>query len=137
MAPVAVATIASSMILMYVFFLKKIPKNYDTKLVDIISTGSTSISRGMLKVCLGTLVAIDVGYVAASLFRVPVSVVICSGAVFLLAVYLSSLKGEVVRGERKGLIGLAKDINWDIVLESRSYWRLRWCPRTRCLRLWV
>ncbi len=116
MAPVAVATIASSMLLLYVFFHKKIPKTYDTKLVDIISTGSTPISRGMLKVCLGTLVAIDVGYVAASLFRVPVSVVICSGAVFLLAVYLMSLNGEVVRGERKGLIGLAKDINWDIVL---------------------
>ncbi|MCW3983236.1 MAG: SLC13 family permease [Candidatus Bathyarchaeota archaeon] len=116
MAPVAVATIASSMLLVYVFFRKKIPKTYDTKLVDIISTGSTPISRRMLKVCLGTLVAIDVGYVAASLFRIPVSVVICSGAVFLLAVYLADLKGEVVRGERKGLVGLAKDINWDIVL---------------------
>jgi arsenical pump membrane protein len=29
---------------------------------------------------------------------------------------LASLNGEIIRGERKGLKGLAKDINWDIVL---------------------
>jgi arsenical pump membrane protein len=57
-----------------------------------------------------------VGYVAASLFRVPVSFVICSGAVFLAAVYLASLNGEIIRGERKGLKALARSINWDIVL---------------------
>jgi arsenical pump membrane protein len=116
MAPVAVATIASSLLLVYLFFRKKIPKTYDAKLVDILSAGSVPISRGMLSVCLGTLVAIDVGYLVASLYRIPVSVVICSGAVFLLAVYLASLNGEIIRGERKGLKGLAKDINWDIVL---------------------
>jgi len=29
---------------------------------------------------------------------------------------MASLNGEIVRGERKGLKGLAQDINWDIVL---------------------
>jgi arsenical pump membrane protein len=29
---------------------------------------------------------------------------------------LTSLNGEIIRGERKGLKGLARDINWDIVL---------------------
>ncbi len=115
MAPIAVATITSSMLLVYVFFRKKIPKAYDAKLVDILAW-STPIKPSLLKVCIATLVAIDVGYVAASLARIPVSLVICSGAVFLLAVYMASLNGEIIRGERKGLKGLARDINWDIVL---------------------
>ncbi len=116
MAPIAVATIASSMLLVYVFFRKKIPKSYDAALVDTLAASSTPISRNLLKISLATLIAIDVGYVAASLCRIPVSLVICSGAIFLLAVYMASLNGEIVRGERKGLKGLARDINWDIVL---------------------
>lgn len=115
MGPVAVVTILSSLLLVYAFFYKKIPKSYDAKLVDILAW-STPIKPNLLKVCLATLVAIDVGYVAASLAMVPVSIVICSGALFLLVVYMSSLNGEIVRGERKGLRGLAQDINWDIVL---------------------
>jgi arsenical pump membrane protein len=116
MAPIAVATIATSMLVVYAFFRKKIPKVYDTKIVDILASGSTPINRTLLKVSLVTLVAIDVGYLVASLYRIPVSMVICSGAIFLLAVYITSLNGEIVRGERKGLKGLARDINWDIVL---------------------
>ena len=83
--------------------------------VDILSMVN-AIKPRLLKVCLATLVAIDVGYVAASLARIPVSLVICSGAIFLLAVYMANLNGEIIRGEHKGLKGLAKDINWDIVL---------------------
>lgn len=116
MGPIAIATIASSMLLVYAFFRKKIPKTYDVKLADTLEATSTLISPGMLKISLGTLVAIDLGYVLASWNRIPVSIVICSGAVFLLIVYLVSLNGEIIRGERKGLKGLAKDINWDIVL---------------------
>ena len=91
MGPVAVATIVSSMLLVYVFFRKKIPKVYDVKLVDMLASGSQPIAPKLLKVSVATLVAIDVGYVLASLSRVPVSLVICSGTVFLLFVYLGSL----------------------------------------------
>jgi arsenical pump membrane protein len=77
---------------------------------------STPIKPKLLKVCIATLVAVDVGYVAASMARIPVSLVICSGAIGLLAVYMAILNGEIIRGERKGLKGLARDINWDIIL---------------------
>jgi arsenical pump membrane protein len=115
MAPIAVATILTSIAIVYLFFRKDIPKTYDTTVIDILAE-STPIKSSMLKICIATLVVVDVGYVAASLFRVPVSFVICSGAVFLAAVYLASLNGEIIRGERKGLKALARSINWDIVL---------------------
>jgi arsenical pump membrane protein len=86
MGPVAVATIVSSMLLVYVFFRKKIPKTYDETLVDTLASGSTTIAPKLLKISIVTLIAIDVGYVFASLSRIPVSLVICSGTVFLLVV---------------------------------------------------
>lgn len=117
MGPVAVATIVSSLLLVYVFFRKKIPKVYDAKLVGVLSNGTQSIAPGLLKVSIATLIAIDVGYVLASWSRVPVSLVICSGVLFLLVVYWLYLHGVVpFGGERKGLKVLAKEINWDIVL---------------------
>jgi arsenical pump membrane protein len=117
MGPVAVATIVSSMLLVYVFFRKKIPKVYDVKLVDALAGGSQPIAPKLLKISVATLVAIDVGYVLASFGRVPVSLVICSGTVFLLLVYLGSLSQmDAFNGERKGLRILAREINWDIVL---------------------
>jgi arsenical pump membrane protein len=117
MGPVAVATIVSSLLLVYVFFRKKIPKVYDGKLVDILANGTQSIAPRLLKVSIATLVAIDVGYVLASWSRVPVSLVICSGALFLLVVYWMSLRSAMsFGGERKGLQMLAREINWDIVL---------------------
>lgn len=115
MLPIAVATIASSMLLVYLFFRSKIPKTYDLKLIENYSDNAL-IKPAMLKLCLATLVAVDVGYVAASLARIPVSFVICSGAVFLLAAYMVNLKRQNMPGEQKGLLGIAKDINWDIVL---------------------
>jgi arsenical pump membrane protein len=117
MGPVAVATIASSLLLVYVFFRKKIPKVYDVKLVDILANGTQPIAPRLLKVSIATLIAIDVGYVLASWSRVPVSLVICSGALFLLVVYWMSLHSTTpFNGERKGLKTLAREINWDIVL---------------------
>ncbi|MCW4047635.1 MAG: SLC13 family permease [Candidatus Bathyarchaeota archaeon] len=117
MGPVAVATILSSLLLVYLFFRKRIPKVYDAACVDLLSSGSQLLSPVMLKVSVATLVAIDVGYVFASLMRVPVSLVICSGAVFLIAVYWTHLNSRVSFGEeRKGLKSLAREINWDIVL---------------------
>jgi arsenical pump membrane protein len=117
MAPVAVVTIASSLLLVYVFFRKKIPKNYDRELANVLSNGTQPITPSLLKVSVATLIAIDVGYVLASWNRVPVSIVICSGALFLLIVYWMSLRGiSSFSGERKGMLVLAKEINWDIVL---------------------
>jgi len=117
MGPVAAATIASSLLLVYVFFRKKIPKVYDVKLVDILANGTQPIAPILLKASIATLIAIDVGYVLASWSRVPVSLVICSGALFLLVVYWMSLHSTVpFGGERKGLKTLAREINWDIVL---------------------
>ena len=117
MGPIAIATVASSMLLVYVFFRKKIPKVYDVALVDTLASGSTPIPPKMLKISIATLIAIDVGYVFASLSRVPVSLVIVSGTVFLLAVYWVNLRnGVVIKAERKGLKSIAKDINWDIIL---------------------
>ena len=77
----------------------------------------SSITPKLLKISFVTVVAIDVGYVFASLSRIPVSLVVCSGTVFLLVVYWASLNGSVVvKAERKGLKSIAKDINWDIIL---------------------
>jgi arsenical pump membrane protein len=117
MGPVAVATITSSMLLVYLFFRKQIPRVYDVKAAETLTLDKPEISRGLLKVSVAALVAIDVGYVLTSLIRVPVSFVICSGAVFLVAVYWVSLRRNgSVSGEKKGLVGLAREINWDIVL---------------------
>jgi arsenical pump membrane protein len=117
MGPVAAATILSSLLLFYLFFRKRIPKAYDVKAADALTKGKPVISPLLLRVSLATLVAIDIGYVLTSLNRVPVSLVICSGAAFLLVVYWFTLKWNgSVNGEKKGLIGLARDINWDIVL---------------------
>jgi arsenical pump membrane protein len=117
MGPVAVATITSSLLIVYLFFRKGIPKAYDMEAADVLTTGKTMISPALLRVCFATLVAVDVGYVLTSLGRFPVSLVICSGAAFLGAVYWFTLKQKgSVSGQKKGLTGLAKDINWDILL---------------------
>jgi arsenical pump membrane protein len=117
MGPVAAATIASSLLLVYLFFRKRIPKIYDVEVADTLTKGKPVISSTLLRISVATLVAIDVGYILTSLSRVPVSLVICSGAVFLVAVYWFTLKHNgSVNGERKGLTGLARDINWDILL---------------------
>jgi arsenical pump membrane protein len=116
MGPVAVAVLAVSLLVIYLFFRKMIPKTYDAAAAETLNKGA-AISPTLLKISFATLVAIDVGYVATSLARVPVSLVICSGTVFLVAVYWFALKHDgSVNGQRKGLWGLAKDINWDIVL---------------------
>jgi arsenical pump membrane protein len=84
---------------------------------DSLTAGKAAISPLLLKISLATLVSIDVGYVLTSLNRFPVSIVIGSGAVFLVTVYWFTLKRKgSVNGEKKGLRGLAKNISWDIVL---------------------
>ncbi len=117
MGPVAVATVTSSLLLVFLFFRKQVPKTYDATVVDALIKEKPEISRGLLRISVATLVAIDVGYVLTSLGRFPVSIVIVTGAVFLVLVYWATLKRKgSVNGEKKGLISLAKDINWDIIL---------------------
>ena len=72
----AVATILSSLLLIYLFFRKQIPKTYDAQAADALTRGKPGISPRLLRISLATLVAIDVGYVLTSLSRVPVSLVI-------------------------------------------------------------
>ena len=117
MGPIAVATITTSLLIVYLFFRKKIPKTYDPDAGDKIILGKPAIPQGLLKICLVTLVAIDVGYVLTSLNRTPVSLVICSGAIFLGFVYWFNLKHkDSVNGRDKSISGLVRDINWDILL---------------------
>jgi len=117
MGPVAIATIVSSLLLVYLFFRKKIPKSYSMKLVDALNAGGQPITPSVLSISVITLIAIDVGYVLASLNRLPVSIVICSGSLFLLGVYQVTLKApSMLKEERKGMSSLVKEINWDIAL---------------------
>jgi arsenical pump membrane protein len=117
MGPVAVATLLSSLLLIYLFFRKQIPKTYDIQAADSLTKGKPAISTNLLKITLVTLIAIDIGYVLTSFGRFPVSLVICGGSIFLVMVYWVTLKRNIsVNAEKKGLIGLARDINWDIVL---------------------
>jgi arsenical pump membrane protein len=115
MGPVAVATVTSSLLLVYVFFRKKIPKSYSIQIVNTLVTGQL-IEPKLLKISVATLIAIDIGYVLASLYKLPVSIVICSGSIFLFTVYQLTLKKSAIKEERKGVGSLAKEINWDIIL---------------------
>jgi arsenical pump membrane protein len=117
MAPIAVATITSSILIVYLFFRHSIPKVSNPAAADVLTGGKQVVSPVLLRICFGTLVAVDVGYVLTSLGRFPVSLVICSGAVFLGAVYGFMLRYTgSVNGSRKGLLQLVRDINWDILL---------------------
>jgi len=117
MGPVAVVTLVSSFVIVYLFFRKKIPKACSVELINTLEATSQPISPPLLKVSIATLVAIDVGYVITSLNRLPVSLVICAGALFLIVVYWATLKKEIVlKEERKGVRALAKEINWSILL---------------------
>jgi arsenical pump membrane protein len=117
MGPVAAATIISSLLLVYAFFRKRIPKSYSMELVEALNVGGQLIAPSLLRVSIVTLIAIDVGYVLASFNRLPVSIIICSGALFLLGVYVATLnKPSMLKEERKGIESIARDINWDILL---------------------
>jgi len=92
MGPLAIAVILSSLGMFYIFFRKQIPKTYDMQAADTLTKGKPVISPLLLRISLVTLVAIDFGYVLTSLNRFPVSIIICSGAAFLIAVYWFTLK---------------------------------------------
>jgi len=117
MGPVAAATIISSLLLVYAFFRKRIPKSYSMELVEALNVGGQLITPSLLRISIATLITIDIGYVLASLNRLPVSIVICSGTLFLLGIYIVTLnKPSMLKEERKGIKGIAREINWDILL---------------------
>lgn len=120
MGPVAVVTILSSLLIVYMFFRKMIPKKYSARrcLGEWENYRSFSVESKP-----HTPGGIDVGYVLASLHRIPVSIVICSGALILMAAYTLSLKmkwGMALKDERRGITAIIKEINWDIVISMIS-----------------
>ncbi|WXG44318.1 MAG: ArsB/NhaD family transporter [Promethearchaeati archaeon SRVP18_Atabeyarchaeia-1] len=114
MVPIAVATVLLSMLVVYLFFRRDIPKAYSTELVQILVKNEHSPM--WLKTSMATLVAIDAGYVVASFNRIPVSFVICAGALFLLLLYAGTYRREAVyREERVGAMHVLRKVNWDIL----------------------
>jgi len=69
MGPVAIATLLSSLLLIYLFFRKQIPKTYDIQAADSLTKEKPAISPSLLKITLFALIAIDIGYVLTSLGR--------------------------------------------------------------------
>jgi arsenical pump membrane protein len=114
MVPIAAVTVIISLLTVYLFFRKKIPKTYPTDVVDILVKHG---HRPMwLRTSFVTLIAIDVGYVVASFNGIPVSLVICSGAFFLLGLYAATYRrGAVFKEERIGTLHVLRKVNWDIL----------------------
>jgi len=111
---VALVTIFLSLFVVYLFFRKKIPRTYSIELVEQLIQETP---RPMwLKTSVATLVTIDVGYVLASYNRIPVSFVICSGAVFLVVLYAVTYKRVSKSASSEGGVGyILRKINWDIL----------------------
>jgi len=117
MGPVAVVTIAMSIGVVYLFFRRRIPGSYPSMIVDTLMIDGAIIRPLRLKASFATLVAIDVGYVWASLNGVPVSFVICAGAAFLLAFFTATRRrGFVIEDERRSPIDILRRVNWDILV---------------------
>jgi arsenical pump membrane protein len=117
MGPVAIATIIISILTVYLFFRNRIPKSYSLDVVEILNIDDSLISRRNLKIIFLLLISIDAGYVIASLNGIPVSIIICSGSLFLLALYSISLKNErPLREERRDVSKILREVNWDILI---------------------
>ena len=116
MGPVAVATIALSMLVVYLFFRDRIPRSFSPSLIDTLIVDGAVITPVQLRLSVATLVAVDILYVVSSLNRVPVSFVICGGALLLLIIYLwTDRRRFALKEERRGLPYIARRINWDIL----------------------
>ncbi len=114
MAPVAIVTLFMSIMILYAYFRKDVPLAYSTEEVEkLIQASSKPL---LLKTCIMTLVAIDIGYVLTSLLRIPVSFVIFSGAIFLLLVYSVKTQriSQSIKTYDRPLLVL-KRVNWDIL----------------------
>ena len=116
MGPVAVATIALSMLVVYLFFRSRIPRSFSPSLIDTLIVDGAVITPVQLRLSVATLIAVDILYVVSSLNRVPVSFVICGGALLLLIIYLwTDRRSFALKEERRGLPYIARRINWDIL----------------------
>ncbi|MDD5502932.1 MAG: ArsB/NhaD family transporter, partial [Candidatus Thermoplasmatota archaeon] len=119
MAPVAIVTIILSILVVYLFFRKDVRISYSPDVLRKLMSGGQLISSRNLRVSAVVLVLIDVGYVVASLNRIPVSLVICSGAFFLLGFYsmtAAPLEGGVGTGRVARAGKILKSVNWDILV---------------------
>ena len=116
MGPVALATIALSMVVVYLFFRDRIPRSFSPSLIDTLIVDGAVITPVQLRLSVATLVTVDILYVVSSLNRVPVSFVICGGALLLLIIYLwTDRRRFALKEERRGLPYIARRINWDIL----------------------
>jgi arsenical pump membrane protein len=116
MTPVAVVTIIISILVVFLFFRKRIPKTYSAATAEELYQRNP---RPMwLRTSMATLIAIDAGYVIASFNRIPVSIIICSGGFFLLALYGITYRKRSASSmaEERGVIHVIKKINWDILI---------------------
>ena len=117
MTPVALVTIALSMLVVYFYFRRAIPRSFDPNLIDTLIVNGSVIQPRQLKVSFVTLIVIDVLYVVASLNGVPVGFVIFGGAVFLLGYYVFTMShGHLFAEEKKGVIFILRRVNWDILV---------------------
>jgi arsenical pump membrane protein len=117
MVPVSIVTIALSIFIVYLFFRDKIPEGFNPDLLDTLIVDGAVITPNQIRVSLVTLVVVDVLYVVASISRIPVSYVICSGALFLLLVYhFRKRKTYALEEERRGVTVILKRVNWDILV---------------------
>jgi arsenical pump membrane protein len=114
MGLVGVVTVVQSVLVVYLFFRRRIPRTFAVEAVeDLIKTSPKPMH---LRTSIVTLIAIDVGYVLTSLIRVPVSFVIFSGAVFLLTLYALTYKGNhTLTGVENGPLQVLRKVNWDIL----------------------
>jgi arsenical pump membrane protein len=116
MGPVAVATIALSMLVVYLFFRDRIPRSFSPILIDTLIVDGAIITPVQLRLSVATLIAVDILYVVSSLNRVPVSFVICGGALLLLIIYFwTDSRRFALKEERRGLPYIVRRINWDIL----------------------
>jgi arsenical pump membrane protein len=116
MTPVAVVTVILSIMVVYLFFRKRIPKTYSAATVEELYRNNP---RPMwLRTSMATLVVIDAGYVIASFNRIPVSIVICAGGFFLLALYGISYRKHNPSNteEKRGVLHVLRKVNWDILI---------------------
>ena len=114
MGPITIATVLLPLVIIYLFFRKKIPRTYS---IDLVEKLIQETPRPMwLRTSVVVLVAIDIGYVLASYLHIPVLFVICSGALVLVMLY--GLTYKRVQTFKPGEVGLGyifRKINWDIL----------------------